>query len=97
MRSILPYVSNNEVARNTQIGHQASSPSNLLGLLLNSQLTTVEATLGANTVVEDCAAAVRAGYNRRNDSLVVRSSLVSAGRRDFVFRMCHFTMLLLLV
>lgn len=67
-----------------------NGPKHLLGLLLDSQLTTVEAALGAYTVVEYCAAAVRAGYNRRNNGLVVSSSLISTSRRDFVFRMCHF-------
>ena len=68
---------------------------NLLGhLLLDSELTTVETALGAYTVVEYSCATVRASYNGRNLRLVVSSSFVSSGRRDFVFRMCHISIML---
>ena len=60
-------------------------------LLLDGQLTAVEAALGAYAVIQHGCTAVRAGNNRRNNGLVVSSSLITSRRRDFVFRMCHFT------
>ena len=57
---------------------------------LDSQFTAIEAAFGAYTVIERRCAAVGAGHDRRNDSLVMGSSLIPSGRRDFVFRMCHF-------
>lgn len=62
-------------------------------LLLDSELTTVETALGAYTVVKYRSATVRASYNGRNLRLVVSSSFVSSGRRDFVFRMCHISII----
>ena len=58
-------------------------------LLLDSQLTTVEATLRANSVVKYCCTAVRASHYCRSYCLVVGSSFVASSRRDFVFWMCH--------
>ena len=58
-------------------------------LLLDSQLTTVEATLRANTVVEYSCTAVRASHYCWSYCLVVGSSFVASCRRDFVFWMCH--------
>lgn len=67
------------------------APSLFGGLLLDGELAAVETALGAYAVVQHGCTAVRTGHHRRNDSLVMSSALVASRRRDFVFRMCHFT------
>ena len=62
-------------------------------LLFDRQFAAIEAALGAYAVIERRRAAIRTGYDRRNDCLVMGSSLIPSGRRDFVFRMCHVLLL----
>ena len=62
-------------------------------LLFDRQFAAIEAALGAYAVIERRRAAIRTSYDRRNDCLVMGSSLIPSGRRDFVFRMCHVLLL----
>ena len=66
-------------------------------LLFDRQFAAIEAALGAYAVIERRRAAIRTGYDRRNDRLVMGSSLIPSGRRDFVFRMCHVLLLFYLL
>lgn len=47
----------------------------------------------ANVVIHNGSTAVRAGGQLRDDSFVVRPSLIPALLGDLVFRMCHFFLL----
>ena len=58
-------------------------------LLLDGQLAAIESAFGAYAVVEYRCSAVRTGYDGRHDGLVMGSSFIASGGRDFVFRMCH--------
>ena len=60
------------------------------GILLDNNLTAaIEAALRANSVIQYCSTAVRAGCKSGNGGEVVRTPAVSSLLGDFSFRMCH--------
>ena len=70
-------------------GQPEGSGARLLCALDDDLTTAVVAALRAYTVINHGSAAVRAGSQGRNGSVVVRSSLISPLLGEFVFRMCH--------
>ena len=61
----------------------------LLGALYDDLTTSVVAALRAYTVIHYRCAAVRAGCQGRYRSEIVGTPLVSSLLGEFVFRMCH--------
>ena len=70
-----------------------SGPGRLLGALLDDLTTPVVTTFGADVVIHHRRTAVGAGREGGNRSEIVGSSLVSSLFGDFVFRMCHSSLL----
>lgn len=64
----------------------------LLSFDFHRFFAAVETTFRAYTMEQNRCTAVRAGCQGRSYGFVVRSSLVTTSRRDFVFRMCHFSL-----
>ena len=70
-------------------GQPEGSGARLLCALDDDLTTAVVAALRADAVIHHRGAAVRADAEGRDRSVVVRSSLVSPLLGEFVFRMCH--------
>lgn len=81
------------VGGSSEISRNAPEQRNgLLALHFHRFLPAIEPALRAYAMEQDGSPAVGAGSQRRSDGFVVRSSLVTTGRRDLVFRMCHFSL-----